>query len=343
MNKILVISHDAGGANVLAALINKYNDKFIWNYYVESSAAKIFKIKKVHLFAKKILLNKNYLDKAFYKSKFDLLLTGTSWNSNLERSAIRAAKKNKIITMTLLDHWVNYRERFGDKDNWKKNLPDYILVGDELAYLTAKDLNFPRQRILKIENPYFEDIIKKSKLIKPISTIKKILYISEPVIRNVNKKISPMAFYDTEFETLEDILTQINYSREYLELRIRLHPSEKINKYNKLLTKKFKNPNYYITFSDPNKVTLINDCLSSDLVIGIQSMALFVAYLLKRKTLCYLSNNKSINYLNYWGIEAIRNKEDILKRLKLYQRVSDPRIEKIYSGNLFSTKIKNLL
>ena len=44
------------------------------------------------------------LDRAF-KLNIDLLITGTSWSTDLEKKAILKAKKNKIPSITILDNW----------------------------------------------------------------------------------------------------------------------------------------------------------------------------------------------------------------------------------------------
>jgi len=41
--KILVVSHDAGGANILNALVKKYNTDFDWKVYAKGPAIKIFR------------------------------------------------------------------------------------------------------------------------------------------------------------------------------------------------------------------------------------------------------------------------------------------------------------
>ena len=56
--------------------------------------------------------------------KSDWILTGTGWESNFERRAIIRARSLGIKSVSFLDHWVNYLERFKEKD--EIILPDEI-------------------------------------------------------------------------------------------------------------------------------------------------------------------------------------------------------------------------
>jgi len=64
--------------------------------------------------------------------------------------------------VSFIDHWVNYRERFGyPLKNWKNNLPDEIWAGDKYAFLIAKKLFNKILPIKLVKNPYFKEIKNK--------------------------------------------------------------------------------------------------------------------------------------------------------------------------------------
>jgi hypothetical protein len=125
---ILVVSHDAGGAEILSSWLKR--EKNINNFFfiLEGPALNIFKKKLGNL---KRLQEKNVKDIQFQK-----ILTGTSWESNIEKKYIKYGLKKKIPTFCFLDHWNNYKERFTFKG--KLYLPDQIYVSDKYAFNIAK-------------------------------------------------------------------------------------------------------------------------------------------------------------------------------------------------------------
>ena len=58
----------------------------------------------------------------------DKILTGTGWESNIEHDARQYAQENGIYSIAVIDHWVNYKERFTRVD--KIILPDELWVFD---------------------------------------------------------------------------------------------------------------------------------------------------------------------------------------------------------------------
>ena len=88
-SKVLVVSHDAGGAEILSSFIFNY-PKIHFLYYLEGPAKLIFNRKHPNINLEK------ELDDGLIKC--DMILTGTSWQSNIEYIAIEKAKKIEEIT-----------------------------------------------------------------------------------------------------------------------------------------------------------------------------------------------------------------------------------------------------
>ena len=78
-----MISHDAGGANIIAKLIKK--EKLNVDFFLKGPAKTII----CKYFKKCNLVNS-------YSKKYDLFICGTSLNNNLERKAIKYSKKIKL-------------------------------------------------------------------------------------------------------------------------------------------------------------------------------------------------------------------------------------------------------
>ena len=155
-SSILVVCHDAGGAEIVSAYVKKNKDQYVFYCCVSGPALNIFDKKGLQSLC---LPQEVSLESCFADSGqvYDMLLTGTSWTTDLERRAIAMAREKGILTASYLDHWVNYRQRFGyPADGWEKTLPDQIWVGDMYAYKQAEKDGF--LSIHLVRNEYFEEI-----------------------------------------------------------------------------------------------------------------------------------------------------------------------------------------
>ena len=122
--KTLIVSHDAGGAYSLASYVLNNPGEYLFE--LEGPAIQIFKSQ---------ILNIRSYEKDDLRD-VELVLTGTSSESMLEIEFIARARVNGIRTISLLDHWVNYVERFTREGS--VFLPDEIWVTDEIAHKIAK-------------------------------------------------------------------------------------------------------------------------------------------------------------------------------------------------------------
>jgi hypothetical protein len=62
---------------------------------------------------------------------FDAMLTGTSWNPELEAQIWSACRERRILSVAFVDNWVNYAGRFDTGGVPFSILPDVIAVVDE--------------------------------------------------------------------------------------------------------------------------------------------------------------------------------------------------------------------
>ena len=151
---IAVISHDAGGAELLSSWLCQNEQPYC--LVLSGPATSIFQRK----------LNNNEiisLERAI--EICDWVLCGTSWKSSLEKEAVIRAKAAQKKVISFLDHWDNYLGRF--ELNGAITYPDEIWVGDLDAEKIAKQI-FPELKISLILNPYLNEIIREIELIKEI-------------------------------------------------------------------------------------------------------------------------------------------------------------------------------
>ncbi|RLA38826.1 MAG: hypothetical protein DRR42_28110, partial [Gammaproteobacteria bacterium] len=155
----------------------------------------------------------------------ELVITGTGWGSDIEHEARVLARARGIRSVAVIDHWVNYEERFIRQGTtvW----PDEFWVTDDYAMEIAKR-TFPEQAILKVPNCYVDRQLSAIKHVKKPER-PELLYILEP-IRSEWGKSTP-----GEFQALDYFISCL----PHLELppatviNLRPHPSDSRGKYNK--------------------------------------------------------------------------------------------------------------
>lgn len=289
---LAVISHDAGGAEIISSWLRRYRKKYCC--VIEGPAINIFEQK---------LGKRKSLDLNQAIESCDWVLCGTSWQSNLERRAIQIARVKKKKTVVFLDHWVCYKERFIEEGS--RLLPDEIWVSDHYALDIAKKL-FSKTKIFQKRNPYFADIktelakihAKKSKTSKS-----QILYICEPISEQaiIDYK-NPNHFGYTEQEALMYFLKNINkLGVKNPQIVIRPHPAELKNKYDWAINESM----YSIVIR--NDLNLLDEIVNSRLVAGCESMALVIALRAGKRVVCSIPDGPGKCGLPYPEIEFLRD------------------------------------
>jgi len=296
-SNILIVCHDAGGAEVISSWVRR-NHGSQYRFVLDGPAVAVFenKLKGLEFGGQANLVQ--------FIEKSDMVLTGTGWASNLEKMAIRLAKDHGIKVVSFLDHWCNYRERF--ELNGEQILPDELWVGDVYAMELAKKI-FCDTPIRLIENPYLMDIRDEIGLFseKPggKSDCIHILYICEPVSPHALRKSGRKdGFGYTEFEAMDLFVSHLHglgESMGQIEVRIRLHPSEPPDKYVCYAGK--ASNQLEITISQGH--ALVEDCAWSDWVVGMNSMALVVALETGKNVFCCIPGQSKPRSLPHDGIQ----------------------------------------
>lgn len=273
---VTIVCHDAGGAELICAWVKNQNEAY--SLVLEGPAIKIFErnlgdIKLLSL--EDAIINSNWV------------LCGTSWQSNLERDAIRIAKKNNKLVVSFIDHWVNYLERF--INNSEIILPNTIWVGDCFAEKLAKKI-FPNTKIELKENYYFHELKTQfdqcNRIIK--SRNKTIfLYICEPIKEHALLQHGNENYWGyTEFEALKFFLDNTGVLLEEVdEIWIRPHPSENPEKYNWVYS--YDNLNLRIT----GNISLFEEIAQASVIIGCESMAMVAGLLAGKRVVSSIPSN----------------------------------------------------
>lgn len=276
----LIACHDAGGAEYVSSWVRRHPEN-AFVFLLGGPAASVFKRK---LGVATPLGSLAELSNAEWAG-LNRLLCGTSWASPLERDAIAEARIRGVPSIAFLDHWVNYRERFGfPGEGWARRLPDEIWVGDAEAMEIARGL-FPAAPAdgspgLRIEpNPYFLDIAEEYRALPEPETRFDVLYVAEPIAEHMEKTHGNPRFlgYD-EFSALENAIRSISVAgsgtgEKPPRILLRPHPSEAAGKYRPRLEPLMPDGHWEISTGH----TLLEDIKRSGTVVGCESMAMSVA------------------------------------------------------------------
>ena len=270
VSPLAVVCHDAGSANVIIAWLKSYKGDF--RVCMEGPAKEIWK-KKFPV--SEIFSNEEVLNDA------KTLLSGTGV-AKLEYFARIDAKKKSIKTIAVLDHWTHYKGRFTRDDN--EELPDVIIVTDDYAYEIARDC-FPSEEIVQVSNSYLQQEAKLTQSARAKECrepIENILIIGEEC-RDISLKNNYF-----EFESIDYLmcnLDKINLSKNLININLRLHPSEAIDKYDF-----FQNKYQHLCteFKITRNNELYEDIAWADLVVGMSSFALVVSMFSKTPTMSIL-------------------------------------------------------
>jgi hypothetical protein len=271
MSRVAIVSHDAGGAEILSSWLLRSDD--LCSVVLEGPAMGIFNRKCIG--AERLSLTEAI-------TTCDWVLCGTGWASNLERQAIKLGRQKGKKTIAFLDHWVNYKERFEETEG-SVILPDEIWVGDEQAKRIA-EAEFPNIPVKLQINPYFADLLSdfaKIETNKPSTNKVSILYVCEPIREHAYLKYGNERHWGyTEEDALKYFLQNIeSLHLDIAHITIRPHPSENMDKYQ--WAKAFEPA---LTRFGGGE-SLMHETVKADVVVGCESMAMVVGLLAGKRVI----------------------------------------------------------
>lgn len=262
---LAVVCHDAGAANIILSWVESG---------VQCSPESAETIRIFALGPARSLLGNfdigavrrcNSLEEAMEGAQ--ALLAGTGWATSLELRALVLANRMGIRAVAVIDHWVNYRERFCI-DGWQVD-PEEIWVTDAYAKAIA-EREFPNVPVEQRANQYLACAVERIQATCITAHVpSRVLYLLEP-IRAVWAEGREVG----EFDALDYFFAHMNELSlgPAPEVRLRPHPSDPPGKYDRWLARQV-----------PSKVSLDNSpsvessIAWADVVVGCQTMAMVVA------------------------------------------------------------------
>ena len=273
MTRTLVVAHDAGGAEVISAWIRREAASAPCDFLLEGPAVAIFE--------RKLSLQTRVEREAAFADigggAYGLVLTGSSWATDLERSAVRAARGAGIRSVTYLDHWVRYPERF--EIGGEHVLPDELWAGDRHAVALARE-HLPDAHVRLVPNVYWDDVRAAIEAQPAPRGGERTLYVTEPTSRVAEASTGdPRGFGYDEREALRGYL---DLADPAVPLRLRPHPAEEPGKYDDLLADRAADRPAEVS----NGHTLEQDIAWATRVVGCDSMAMAIAVVAGRDVVC---------------------------------------------------------
>ena len=269
---VALVAHDAGGAEILSSYaLQQGASSFL--YTLQDPAAGIFSRK---------LGAVEVLDVHAAVSRADVVICGTSWQSDLEVRAIRLAKTLGKRSIAFLDHWTNYRERFVRSGDVV--LPDEMWVGDTMAEQMAV-ATFPGIPVHVRDDPYLLDVQRTLReamaAVVRVSPGLTVLYVSEPLREHGRLQFANERHWGyVEEEALRYFLDHVSVMDGAItQIVIRAHPSEPPDKYQWALRE------YSLPIAAGGARTLVEEVANADVVVGCESMALVVGLLAGKRVI----------------------------------------------------------
>src|SRR5918911_445050 len=281
--RILTVAGDAGGARALTPVIRRLLKS---GAEVECCAyAAAIKIWASDSFETRPVFPVELTD-------YDKILLGTSVSAEkFELEIIRQARAVRVPTISVLDFWTNYRERFTAADG-ELVLPGAIAVMDERAREQMIALGFPAEILRVTGQPAFDELARYRREAATVEetdgerrAVVSVLYASQPLSQLYSRE--QLGFDEREVwsdvaAALSEILSRCN--RECI-LYFKPHPREADGDSPPMIDSAFLKTVIMDAFADPRRAAL--DC---DLVVGMNSILLLEACFLSRPVVSYQPN-----------------------------------------------------
>ena len=278
-----VVCHDAGGANQIAAMLERWGWRPAWTV-AQRPAAAIWQRSFPSVVP---AADFSWLGNAA------AVITGTGWASDLEHRARGEAQRAGVLSVAVMDHWTNFRERF--IRNGHEVLPDEFWVVDGYSENMARSL-FPGRTVILQPDCYGE---REAAQVASLSeaTPLALLYLLEPV------RVDWGRGEPGEFQALRFFLERLPSLGlpPGTKIRLRPHPSEAPGKYDAFLRDGGEFP---IRRAAGSLVEELSQCRW---VAGCQTYAMTLALRAGRKVFGSLPPWAPACVLPHQGIVHLRN------------------------------------
>ena len=255
-----VACHDAGGASQIFSFLEA---KSIRPSYVFASGP------AREIFTKSSSFRGSLVEDLDFINHINTLITGTGWATDLEHEArLVAHEKGSIYSITILDHWTNYLERF--ERCGCRCLPDEIWCVDDFSFKLASSIF--DNTLLRLIPDYYALSVLDLLTSSPACSSPIILYLCEPIRSCWGHENTR---YLGEFQAFEFFISMLDVLKfpKSAPVVLKPHPSESPSKYIRYASSL---SDRHVSISTEPLVPLLS---RSKWVVGCQTYALYLALL----------------------------------------------------------------
>jgi RimJ/RimL family protein N-acetyltransferase len=206
-----------------------------------------------------------------------IIILGSGFYGGPESRALECENLSPNYKIVMLDHWINYKERFKSDS---RHLPNEFFVTNEKAEEIARG-NFPQVRVTRI--PDFLLAEQMRQYLRQEATLENVLFILEPeasIGEGINHKIGDLKQY---FPALLAFCEE----RGLKKIVLRKHPSQKIDE-----DLDFRGLPREIEVCHSTNESLVEDLSSACAVFGFHSSALYASSMLGIETYSFFAGSE---------------------------------------------------
>jgi len=319
MTSIVLIGNDHGGAVLLSCMLDEMLKHYDLRALASGPAYDLWKRSAITIED----IGVNDLKARLKYLQPDLIVTGTSHYSELERSSWIAAQDLNIPSLAVIDAWVNFPERFTRLSDNTLIRPDAFTAIDQHTETQIRDLLGDQVRSYVTGHPHLEGIVIRhhNRSQKPRgNTPPKVMFFSNPV-HAVGYEVGS---YRNQFDAIEMLFEACASSKEKLVLGIKPHPREPHDQW-QAWAQRHKNAfaQGWVRFEDAASEDLIEN---SDIVAGITSMALVEGVLMNKSVLSiqlsrHVQTNPILDAID--GLRIADNESQVAEQLEITLKTLD--------------------
>ena len=296
--RILATASFAGAANVLLPVLRNLQIRPDMQLRVvaERQALQIFREQGIPVedAPSDIKSRETFLRALFQEKSPEALLLGTSRGSSIEKELLRIGQGLGIPSLSLVDHWSYYRERFLEPGSQKLRLPTRIALMDTRALERAVAEGLPREILKVTGQPHLQSLaaaLRDPTLHQQAEELRNVWLQSAkgPLLLFCSELFSDNRGY-TQTDALEGIAEALNLLEADHPIRsklvVKLHPKEPGDRF-------YPGPvasqrGFLLAHTEPAWPCL----LAADVLVGITSMMLVEAA---------IAGRPSVSYQPAWG------------------------------------------
>ena len=261
-SRFLVVSHDRGGAEVIADFVTGLGAET--RFVTGGPARNVF----AAAFPERVEVS---LEKGLDWA--DTVIVATGWQTDWELSAQAAAQSRGLRTAVVLDNWVNFSGRFNHHGYAIE--PIELWVVDALAAQKAEEV-FPESITRVLPWSHYDVVVNRIILARAgrtegVNGRLRVLFLGENVEGFEATFDQKQDFGFSQFDALAYVDRVLSDRKvRGLDLRLRPHPSEKPERYQNVITS-------LACHTKLSQSDLITDLAWCDIAVGLSSIALYYA------------------------------------------------------------------